>query len=365
MAASITAAPSTTTDGLPTQITPFSFNAPGHPCRLSVYCPFLSYYAYIKRPHQLAQQICQGVQTGREFGTSLIRREDCYPGGYLNTIFPGEYLGPYYPNEGPTNEGDRSTLAYPGTACLSGWTTACTTTLDHEGDLFSQAWCCPPGGWSCATRTGISDRAAPQRLCQSPLSTSTTIWMTWDPAYTLSGESQYTWIATITSEEPQNAATVFHKVFPLQLTTGVENTVTDGQGLPSDAADNRDNNPQQSFQGGIAVGSSVVVLCIVFGIILLFRRRRWAARSPETYSAIQQQQSPQQQYSWEGKPELEGSMMVVRPKSELDTIDAARESTALNASVSDLGALSPSTLRGGEAFPSPESRHSRVFEMQG
>ncbi|KAK6839883.1 hypothetical protein PG989_015751 [Apiospora arundinis] len=300
MAASITAAPSTTTDGLPTQITPFSFNAPGDPCRLSVYCPFLSYYVYAKRPHQLAQQICRGVQTGGEFGTRLAHREECYPSGYFSTIFPADD-GPVYPDEDQTNEGDRSTLAYPGTACLSGWTTACTTTLNHEGALFPQAWCCPPGGWSCATRTGISDRVAPQRLCQSPLSTSTTIWMTWDPAYTLSGEDQYTWIATITNEEPQNAATVFHKVFPLQLTAGVESTLGDGQGLPSVAADNGDDNPHSSLSkgviAGIAVGSSVVVLCIVFGIILLFRRRKRVARELETYSAVQQQQSPQQQDS--------------------------------------------------------------------
>lgn len=191
--------------------------------------------------------------------------------------------------------------------------------------------------------------------------------MTYDPPYTNNGEEIYTWVATITSEEPQHAATVFHKVFPLQLTAKVEGTGGE-QGFSGDTPANGDSESQTGLSkgaiAGTAVGSSVVVLSIVFGIFLLFRRRKKRTPEPEAYSAVQQQQDP-----WEGKPELDGTATAAQPrdapKSELDAVDAARESTVLNASVSELGALSPRSIGAGDAFPSPESRHSRVFEMQG
>ncbi|KAK7946828.1 uncharacterized protein PG986_011149 [Apiospora aurea] len=341
MAAPVTEAPTTTANGLPTQVTPFSFNAPGDPCQQSVYCPYISYRNYLSSPNLFHSEKCVGVQTGEP--------------GFVE----------------PSNEGDRSTLAYPSTACLAGWTTACTTTLTHQGSPYSQAWCCPSGSWSCATETGVSDRAAPQRLCQSPLSQSTTIWMTWDPPYSNNGSDIYTWTATVTSEEPQNAATVFHKVFPLQLTTGVE-TTTGGQGSPSETAgnaesDNSGGNLSQGAIAGISVGSALAVLFILFGMFLLYRRRKKRAPEPES-AALQQPQPPQDH--WEGKPELDGSAAAPRPdevpKMELDAVDAARASTALTASISELGGLSPRSDGAGDGgFPSPDSRHNHVFEMQG
>lgn len=157
MSALVTEAPTTTANGLPPQITPFSFDGPGDPCRLSVYCPYLAYYAYVKSSGALWQNVCQGVQTGGGFGTKLIHREECYPSGYF-TIFPnmGDLI--YYPGKRQPDEGSRSTLAYPGTACLSGWTTACTTTLTHEGAPFSQAWCCPAVGLARPLRVVLSTR---------------------------------------------------------------------------------------------------------------------------------------------------------------------------------------------------------------
>lgn len=366
MAVAITEAPTPTANGLPTQVTPFSLDSPGDPCRLSVYCPRLSYLAYSKSSNALRSEQCLGVQTGGEFGTDLTHREECFPSNYF-TIFPDEF-GLLH-NENPTtDEGDRSTLAYPGTACLAGWTTACTTTLTHQGSPYAQAWCCPSGGWSCATETGVSDKAAPQRLCQSLLSVSTTIWMTWDPAYSLMGTDIYTWTAEITSEEPQNAATVFHKVFPLQLTTGVEPSVG-GQGIPNDTTgigdDASGSRLPRGAIAGIAVGSSLAVLCIAFATFLLYRHRVKRAPKHET-AAIQQ--TNHEHHVWEGKPELDGTAATrpdEAPKSELDAIDAARASTVPAASVSELGALSPRSPGTGDGFPSPDSRHSHVFEMEG
>ncbi|KAK8102579.1 hypothetical protein PG984_015725 [Apiospora sp. TS-2023a] len=366
MAVATTDAPTPTSNGLPTQVTPFSFNAPGDPCHLSVYCPYLTYLAYSKSHTALRSNKCLGIQTGGVFGTALTHQEKCFPSGYF-TIFPNEY-DPLYISNPITDEGDRSTLAYPGTACLAGWTTACTTTLTHQDSPYPQAWCCPSGGWSCATETDASDKAAPQRLCQSSLSESTTIWMTWDPPYSLMGTEIYTWTAEITSEKPQDAATVFHKVFPLQLTTGVEPS-SGGQGIPSETAGNGDESsgtrlPKGAI-AGIAVGASLVVICIAFGMFLLYRRRK--KRAPE-HETVALQQPDHQQDSWEGKPELDGTTVTrpdEAPKSELDAIDAARESTVPAASVSELGALSPRSPATGDGFPSPDSRHSHVFEMQG
>lgn len=367
MAVVTTEASTATANGLPTQVTPFSSHVPGYPCYLSIYCPFLTYWNYISTPNALRGQQCLGVYSGGEFGAVLTQRQECYPSGYF-TIFPDEYKS-MIPVDAKPNEGDRSTLAYPGTACLSGWTTACTTTLTHQGFPYSQAWCCPSGGWSCATETGISDEAAPQRLCQSPLSEEDNIWMTFDPAYTHSGSEDYTWTAHITSVEPQNAATVFHKVFPLQLTTRVEPSIG-GQGTtPSEPAGNgNDTSGAHLPRGaiaGIAVGSSLAVLCIAFGMFLMYRRRKKSAPEHETVAL---QQTTHQQDSWEGKPELDGTTVTrpeEEPKSELDANDAARASTVPTASVSELGALSPRSPGTGDGFPSPESRHSHVFEMQG
>ncbi|KAK7917327.1 hypothetical protein PG985_010935 [Apiospora marii] len=366
MAVATTEAPTPTSNGLPTQVTPFSYDSPGDPCRISVYCPFLTYLAYSKSLNGLRSQQCLGVQTGGEYGTHLIHQEKCFPSNYFS-IFPNEVETLF--NSDPTaDERARSTLAYPGTACLAGWTTACTTTLTHQGSPYPQAWCCPSGGWSCATEAGVSDREAPQRLCQSPLSESTTIWMTWDPAYSLMGSDMYTWTAEVTSEEPQNAATVFHKVFPLQLTTGLEPSVG-GQGVPNDTAGNGDDTSGARLSrgaiAGIAVGSSLVVLSMAFAMFLLYIRRKKRAPKHETVAL---QQANHEQDPWEGKPELDGTTVTrpdEAPKSELDAIDAARESTVPAASVSELGALSPRSPRTTDGFPSPDSRHSHVFEMEG
>ncbi|KAK8024322.1 hypothetical protein PG993_012388 [Apiospora rasikravindrae] len=358
MAAPITDAPTATANGLPTQVTPFSFNAPGDSCHLSVYCPYLSYWNYLSIPNIFASQNCLGVQTGGRRNVSPAATSR-----YFRMITS---LSDLAPGRQPTKGIDqpwhtRELLVWRGGPRLA------PRRSPHEGLPHSQAWCCPSSGWSCATETYVSDWAAPQRLCQSPLSESTTIWMTWDLAYSNNGSDLYTWTARVTSEEPQNEATVFHKVFPLQLTTGVEST-TGGQGSPSETAGNEHDASGSSLSkgaiAGISVGSALAVLFILFGMFLLYRRRKKRSPEPES-AALQQAQQPQD--PWEGKPELDGSAAArpeEAPKTELDAVDAARASTALTASVSELGTLSPRSV-GGDGFPSPESRHNHVFEMQG
>ncbi|KAI1468274.1 uncharacterized protein F4812DRAFT_470897 [Daldinia caldariorum] len=215
--------------------------------------------------------------------------EDCWPENYF-ALFDNEW-GELNGAPRSGNEGSASTAAFPGDRCLAGWTVACTTTItagdgggrdrgrgrgmrgdvgvgvgwgknrngsengnrngaadgnerngsfqavgvgvgeEEDVELYPQAWCCPPGQWTCATATADGDRQAPQRLCQSYLTGSapTPIWMYWDPAFdtvvpdgsTSSPFEAYTWTADVPAEsDPALAATVFRKVFPLVLGSG-------------------------------------------------------------------------------------------------------------------------------------------------
>ncbi|KAI0382746.1 hypothetical protein F5Y04DRAFT_42779 [Hypomontagnella monticulosa] len=212
-------------------------------CSLSVYCRNLSYYLYSMHtaahtPHPLTGQHCLGVQRVAEmYHTDLagVGYDDaCWPINYF-ALFPSEW-GELNGLERSTDEGDRSTVAFPGGNCLQGWTTACTTTItpaDGGLEKYPQAWCCPPGQWTCATATADGDKAAPQRLCQSALTgtAETQVWMYWDPAYytytpfgingtTSNLVEAYTWTADVSLEtDPALAATVFRKVFPLVLSS--------------------------------------------------------------------------------------------------------------------------------------------------
>ncbi|KAI1101531.1 hypothetical protein F4804DRAFT_294398 [Jackrogersella minutella] len=248
----------TLTYEMPSQTTPF---IPGHTsgdsltempssCSLSVYCRSLSYYAYsmntaAHNPHPLEGQHCLGVQANPGGGEVVGYNEQCWPENYF-ALFDNEW-GDLNGAPRTRDEGSASTVAFPGDQCLAGWTTACTTTITADGllmprrrrrrgaegalaDEFPQAWCCPPGKWSCATATGDGDEQAPQRLCSSVLTgtDSTKVWMSWDPAYytyTPDGTTSryfeaYTWPADVPAEsDPEHAATVFRKVFPLVLTS--------------------------------------------------------------------------------------------------------------------------------------------------
>ncbi|KAJ2892835.1 hypothetical protein MKZ38_009319, partial [Zalerion maritima] len=69
-------------------------------------------------------------------------------------------------------------LAYPGTACPSSWTVACSTSLagapPSPPALASQSWCCPPS-YGCETSPG-------SRLCQSFAQTRTAVVLADSPS---------------------------------------------------------------------------------------------------------------------------------------------------------------------------------------
>lgn len=302
------------TISLPPQITPFIYPTSMRMCALSVYCPEMSAVDYsmisATHGHPLAGENCLAIEATNY--TQAGHNPRCYPGGYF-TLFPDEWrelnmMG------AASNEGDRSTAAYSGGAAILGWTVACTTTITHRGSLlYPQAWYCPPGVWACATSTAVSDAAAPQRLCRSVVTDSTAIWMSWDPPLTyVSGVELYTWHVQATAEEPQYAATVYHKVFPVYMgpapaldvnvvgrvasaTTGSvphgtalgvssATSTTDGAGPDHSGMHTASGSSAPLSPGakaGIGAGVSLAILGLIFGAVILYRRRRVSRKVPD------------------------------------------------------------------------------------
>ncbi|KAK8076665.1 hypothetical protein PG994_003937 [Apiospora phragmitis] len=103
------------------------------------------------------------------------------------------------------------TLAYPGTACIKDWTTACTydITMEDAGGSSQttsrQEWCCAPG-YSCTTRSAEDPSSTTfERQCYSYLNSQTEIWASWDPPATGSadGSEYYTYPTSITWQPPR------------------------------------------------------------------------------------------------------------------------------------------------------------------
>ncbi|KAI1761036.1 hypothetical protein GGR53DRAFT_46963 [Hypoxylon sp. FL1150] len=233
---------------LPAQTTPFSparqsgDKGTGVPaqCSISVYCRGLTYSALSSRtasgdPHPLEGQQCAGVQ-----GTSSATDGTGYHAvGFEDACWPTNYFALFDDEWNELADAPRtsrntaaSTAAFPGGNCLAGWTTACTTTVTAGASpllaYYPQAWCCPPGAWSCASATADDDHLAPQRLCRSLVlePAQTEIWMSWNPPFQISTrhgstddwQDAHTWKAQVPGEtDSARAATVFRKVFPLAL----------------------------------------------------------------------------------------------------------------------------------------------------
>ncbi|KAI6092766.1 hypothetical protein F4821DRAFT_223237 [Hypoxylon rubiginosum] len=372
----------TSTLGLPPQITPFT-PPPTVDCKQSVYCPFLSYLE-VDISSDFLNQRCVAVN---KLGKGDIGFEwDCFPKGYETLFY--EYLYQYF-DQGTREPPSRSTIAYPGTACPSDWTTACTSVVTFGGDTYPQAWCCPSSSWQCAITSG--------RYCTSVMTESTDIWMTWDPPFTdpTLGDL-YTWTAAIESRPSESAPTVYRRVFPLHFTANSSDETTpdsSSSGTPpenSSHCEGPDGNcsdgdiPEFGLSTGVKAGigaaAGVVVLGIFVASMLILRKRRKGKNSSgEATMPEDNSPHPATGYAAGDKPELEGSMVAqsrgVIPKAELDAGDGERlrqetngprvESGSRAGTVSPLGTLSPDPTGSDGIFPSPESRHKSVFEMSG
>ncbi|TDZ25227.1 hypothetical protein Cob_v001527 [Colletotrichum orbiculare MAFF 240422] len=158
---------------------------------------------------------------------------------------------------------DLPNLAFPGTACISGWTTACNTTLTlASAKTFVQTWCCPPGSWSCLT----VEAGTPYRDCVSILSTPTEVWVN---NIATSGGTESTlwssWRKVSLSDLPaKGPISIKHPPFPLYGRNPTpEGGVAENTGLSTGAI------------AGIAVGAVVAALLLVgSGIFVCLRKRK-------------------------------------------------------------------------------------------
>ncbi|KAI1781082.1 hypothetical protein F4818DRAFT_436274 [Hypoxylon cercidicola] len=356
---------------LPPQITPFT-PPPTADCTPSVYCPYLSYILY-STSKDLSGMACAILF---KLGEGEIGyRTECFPKGYF-TLFNYESL---LDIESATAEPpESSAVAYPGTACMSGWTTACTSVVTYDGRTYPQAWCCPSSSWRCAATAG--------RFCTSIMTEATNIWMTWDPAFTYMSGDYYTWTAEIDSEPSESAATVYRRVFPVQLPADSSGAPTPDNNSQYDSPVNNssdDDNSRSALSTGAIAGigtAAGIVILAVFMFWILHRRRRKSKKSSgeETVSEDNPPPAPTEQASGD-KAELEGTTVTqakgVIPKAELDAGngEGARPEQdgsvvgfgSQRGTVSPLGTLSPDPTGSDGIFPSPESRHKSVFEMSG
>ncbi|RYP76099.1 hypothetical protein DL771_001923 [Monosporascus sp. 5C6A] len=332
--------PATHAITLPPQTTPFAA-AQGEACELSVYCWQLTYLNYLSSRQHLSGLQCEARHSSPRAGTpALGYRTECFPEGYLD-VFPGLTAEPSLASLAPADPA----LAYPGTACVSDWTTACTTTVTGAGGTaYPQAWCCPPGAWRCPAAPR-SDGKDPGRRCVSVLTEETEVWMTWDPPFSLPTGDVYTWPAAVSAEPAEYGATVYHDVFPLVLTTSL--SATRQQVTNSDDGDDTHAVPlppaipderalpalPMDAVAGIAVGAVVFVLVAILGGLFFFVRRLKRAENPadpgDDAPATSTQHFDADAAVSERKPELQGASTtargtqgVVAPKAELD---AARD----------------------------------------
>ncbi|KAF6814916.1 hypothetical protein CSOJ01_03746 [Colletotrichum sojae] len=190
-------------------------------------------------------------------------------------------------------------LAYPGTACISGWTTDCTKTLTMTGGkTFVQTWCCPPGGWTCLS---VPKGETPYRDCVSLLSTPTEIWVN-NLATTSGKESTLysSWRKVSISSIPDGTPLrISHPVFPLygrDPNAGNE-TAAGETGLAGGAV------------AGIAVGAAVAVLALVgiaVFVCLRKRKQRRAALAAQSEAAAAERDPYYKGAGYDTKQELPG-----------------------------------------------------------
>ncbi|TDZ30716.1 hypothetical protein C8035_v002342 [Colletotrichum spinosum] len=184
--------------------------------------------------------------------TTVSMPTQCFPETYLDIFRPVSSKFSDLPN-----------LAFPGTACISGWTTACNTTLTlASAKTFVQTWCCPPGSWSCLT----VEAGTPYRDCVSILSTPTEVWVN---NIATSGGTESTlwssWRKVSLSDLPaKGPISIKHPPFPLYGRNPTpEGGVAENTGLSTGTI------------AGIAVGAVVAALLLVgSGIFVCLRKRK-------------------------------------------------------------------------------------------
>ncbi|WQF81966.1 hypothetical protein CDEST_06980 [Colletotrichum destructivum] len=222
------------------QTTPFT--PPDGACSADIRCQY--------KPEELSSGAeCLGDQVVVETKATLPTQ--CFPKSYNEIWRPSGTFS------------DVASMAYPGTACISGWTTACTTTLTLESaQTYVQTWCCPPGSYTCLT-PGPGE--TPWRDCVSMLSTNTEVWV--NNSATSGGGEKVLWSSwrkvSLTNLPSSGPLSVKHPVFPLY-----------GQPAPR-GIDGAEGGLSTGAVAGIAAGAVALVFVLLGGgICIIFRKRR-------------------------------------------------------------------------------------------
>ncbi|RYP08775.1 hypothetical protein DL764_001686 [Monosporascus ibericus] len=179
---------------------------------------------------------CSGIGRMATANVDILRSE-CYPPDHTNIFL---YAG---------QPADLTTVAFPGDACISGWTTACSPIVTGDYGISPQTYCCPPGGYTCDLQRG-------RRECVSSLSTPTVIWI--GNTTTSYGFETTTFAGSGDGEEPIR---IWRSAFPL---VGLDQAYTTACGATS------------SHSGaivGIGVGSAAAV-ALLAGLGIWWRRKR-------------------------------------------------------------------------------------------
>ncbi len=169
-----------------------------------------------------------------------------------------------------------TTAAFPGDACISDWTTACSGTIvgDDDDDTaaeYAQTFCCPPGGYAC-------DLGWTRRSCVSLVSTATLVWV---PETTAPFDF-------VTSQFPaqQQPISVWRAAFPLSSAAAAATATSSGTTTTTAADANAGQGHQRSYVSlsgiaGVVIGS-IGVFALMVGLGIWLRRRR-AGASPQKY----------------------------------------------------------------------------------
>ncbi|KAK7949542.1 hypothetical protein PG988_016181 [Apiospora saccharicola] len=195
-------------------------------------------------------------------------RPECFPTGYYSI---GSHLD----------------VAYPGTACMSGWHSACATKFGFQGHTYSQIWCCPAGEFKClATETTANST---MRACVSTGLNP----REYDPLFAPDGYGDPTAITTIVYPTLPTGKGVLYKIdaIPLQIPpkttssllplTTVSVTASIDYGPRETAASDPADEPRQLSKGSIAgaISGSILGALIVAATIFVCIRRRRRSRS--------------------------------------------------------------------------------------
>ncbi len=212
---------------------------------------------------------------------------------------------------------DMLSVAYPGTACVSGWTTACETTLEVSGTAYTQTWCCPDSGWSCTMEAGFLWEPSSLRRCVSTITTPTNVYYQTDETTSLS------WINS------ESAVTLYHDIFALQaLATSTEGTTmtklptatrnADGTTMSELTTTTRSadgsSNTERGLGAGVIVGIVLGMLILLGGLVagIWFYRR-----SKNRAAAVKKMEDSSEGVSGTpGTAELQGVQNI--PNQELD-----------------------------------------------